>query len=113
VYFFGYFHCFLGFLWLFVTFWKGIILTDIQDLPFQTWVAHRDEYLDEMLRLEGRGSADVYSTCGSCGAPNPIYRCEVQNCYGLGMFCKTCVVAQHEVLPTHWIQVRRLVCLCL
>ncbi|KAJ7024853.1 hypothetical protein C8F04DRAFT_1269860 [Mycena alexandri] len=74
------------------------------DLPFQTWVGHRDEYLDETLRLEGRGDYGVYSTCGGCGAVNPLFRCEHQSCYGPGMFCQTCIVARHEVLPTHWIQ---------
>ncbi|KAJ7170448.1 hypothetical protein C8R43DRAFT_876075, partial [Mycena crocata] len=75
-----------------------------QDLPFQTWVEHRDEYVDKMLRLEGRGSAAIYSTCGSCGQSNPAYRCEHQMCYGPGMFCHSCIVSRHEVLPTHWIQ---------
>ncbi|KAJ7827784.1 hypothetical protein B0H14DRAFT_2595099 [Mycena olivaceomarginata] len=59
-----------------------------------TWVTHRDEYLDEMLRLEGRGNIEVYSACGSCGAENPAYRCESQTCYGPGMFCRTCIVEQ-------------------
>ncbi|KAJ7446784.1 hypothetical protein FB451DRAFT_1343526 [Mycena latifolia] len=74
------------------------------DLPFLTWVDYRDDYLDEMLRLEGRGDASVYSTCVSCQAADPIYRCENQSCHGMGLFCKTCIVAGHEVLPTHWIQ---------
>ncbi|KAK7018251.1 CxC2 domain-containing protein [Favolaschia claudopus] len=74
------------------------------DLPFQTWVGLRDEYLDEMLRLEGRGDAEIYAACASCGEADPRYRCENQTCYGPGMFCKSCVVEQHQVLPTHWIQ---------
>ncbi|KAK6997432.1 CxC2 domain-containing protein [Favolaschia claudopus] len=74
------------------------------DLPFQTWVALRGEYLDEMLRLEGRGSPGTYSACASCGSPDPSYRCENQTCYGPGMFCGSCIVERHEVLPTHWIQ---------
>ncbi|KAJ7021500.1 hypothetical protein C8F04DRAFT_972713, partial [Mycena alexandri] len=68
------------------------------------WVNHRDEYLDETLRLEGRGDYDVYSSCGGCGAVNPMYRCEHQSCYGPGMFCQGCIVKRHQVLPTHWIQ---------
>jgi hypothetical protein len=82
-----------------------IELCAIQDLPFQTWVGHRDEYLDEMLRLEGRGDREIYSTCGGCGEANPAYRCENQACYGTEMFCRHCVVLRHQVLPTHWIQV--------
>ncbi|KAJ7117958.1 hypothetical protein C8R43DRAFT_901603 [Mycena crocata] len=75
-----------------------------QDLPFQTWVEHRDEYLDEVLRLEGRGSRAVFSTCGCCDSADPIYRCEHQMCYGPQLFCQSCIVAKHSVLPTHWIQ---------
>ncbi|KAJ7161942.1 hypothetical protein C8R43DRAFT_880650 [Mycena crocata] len=78
--------------------------TRVQDLPFQTWVEFRDQYLDEMLRLEGRGDAAVYSTCGGCGTANPAFRCENQACFGAEMFCQTCVVARHQVLPTHWLQ---------
>ncbi|KAJ7152235.1 hypothetical protein C8R43DRAFT_1087891 [Mycena crocata] len=74
------------------------------DEPFKTWVVNRDEYLDETLRQEGRGSRAVYSTCGACGLANPAYRCEHQACYGPEMFCQACVVNRHEVLPTHWIQ---------
>ncbi|KAJ7933057.1 hypothetical protein B0H13DRAFT_2307333 [Mycena leptocephala] len=74
------------------------------DLPFLTWVDHRDEYLDEMLRLEGRGEAAIFGTCGTCGESDPHYRCENQTCYGTQLFCRTCIVLRHEVLPTHWVQ---------
>ncbi|KAJ7019382.1 hypothetical protein C8F04DRAFT_1197732, partial [Mycena alexandri] len=69
-----------------------------------TWVGHRDEYLDKMLHLEGRGDFAVYSACGGCGAARPAFRCKHQSCYGPGMFCQLCIVARHQVLPTHWIQ---------
>ncbi|KAJ6452354.1 hypothetical protein C8R47DRAFT_998112, partial [Mycena vitilis] len=68
------------------------------------WVGHREEYLDEMLRLEGRGSHAVYSTCGGCGSAEPQFRCENQSCYGPGLFCQECIVGRHQVLPTHWMQ---------
>ncbi|KAJ6542872.1 hypothetical protein B0H19DRAFT_1268077 [Mycena capillaripes] len=32
------------------------------DYPMLTWANHQDEYLDEFLRLEGRGYAKIYST---------------------------------------------------
>ncbi|KAJ7118517.1 hypothetical protein C8R43DRAFT_1137263 [Mycena crocata] len=74
------------------------------DEPFKTWVDKHDEYLDETLHQEGRGSRDVYSSCGGCGSTNPVYRCENQVCYGPELFCQACIVKRHEVLPTHWIQ---------
>jgi hypothetical protein len=69
-----------------------------------TWVGHRDLYLDEWLRLEGRG--DTYSTCGGCEERDPRFRCEHQACYGCGLFCQRCIVSRHQVLPTHWAEVR-------
>jgi hypothetical protein len=71
-----------------------------------TWAEHQDEYLDEMIRLEGRGYASIYSKCGGCGEPNPRFRCAQQTCFRLSLYCQKCVVARHAVLPTHWIQVR-------
>ncbi|KAJ7859269.1 hypothetical protein B0H13DRAFT_2356157 [Mycena leptocephala] len=74
------------------------------DFPFKTFVRNRDDYLDEMLRLEGRGDADNYSACHGCGALDPIYRCAHQTCYGASLFCSACIVKHHTLLPTHWIE---------
>jgi hypothetical protein len=59
-----------------------------QDYPMLTWATHQDEYLDEVLRLEGRGYLAVYSTCGGCWGLDPTFRCEHQMCNGSGLFCK-------------------------
>ncbi|KAJ7186240.1 hypothetical protein B0H12DRAFT_1032304, partial [Mycena haematopus] len=75
-----------------------------QDYPMRTWAEHQDEYLDELLRLEGRGYAAIYSACGGCGEANPAFRCEHQTCYGPSLYCQKCVVERHAALPTHWIQ---------
>jgi hypothetical protein len=72
-----------------------------------TWAEHQDEYLDELLRLEGRGYKAIHSRCRGCSAPDPIFRCEHQTCYSPSLFCKTCIVQTHSVLPTHWIQVSK------
>ncbi|KAJ7050144.1 hypothetical protein C8F01DRAFT_1001117 [Mycena amicta] len=70
-----------------------------------TWAnEHQNEYLDELLRLEGRGYPAIYSTCGGCGRADPTFRCEHQTCYGPSLFCEPCIVQRHAVLPTHWIQ---------
>ncbi|KAF8209183.1 hypothetical protein K438DRAFT_1572996 [Mycena galopus ATCC 62051] len=69
-----------------------------------TWANHQDEYLEEMLRLEGRGYQAIYSRCGGCEEAAPTFRCEHQTCHGPSLFCKTCIVERHAVLPTHWIQ---------
>ncbi|KAJ7722485.1 hypothetical protein DFH07DRAFT_872061 [Mycena maculata] len=57
-----------------------------------------------MLRLEGRGDADVYGSCGGCNEADPRFRCEHQTCFGCGLFCQRCLVQRHQTLPTHWIQ---------
>ncbi|KAJ7096175.1 hypothetical protein C8R44DRAFT_644543, partial [Mycena epipterygia] len=62
------------------------------------------EYLDEMLRLEGRGSQDAYTKCAKCGEADPLYRCAQQLCHGAWMFCTKCTVENHAQLPTHWIE---------
>jgi hypothetical protein len=85
--------------------WIRAHFITMQDHPMLTWAGHQDEYLDEMLRLEGRGYPAIYSKCGGCGEADPTFRCAQQTCYGPGLFCKECIVARHAVLPTHWIQV--------
>ncbi|KAF8148323.1 hypothetical protein K438DRAFT_1625581 [Mycena galopus ATCC 62051] len=69
-----------------------------------TWAEHQDEYLDEFLRHEGRGYANIYSTCGGCGNVNPTYRCAQQTCHGPSLYCGGCIISRHAALPTHWIQ---------
>ncbi|KAJ7851615.1 hypothetical protein B0H14DRAFT_2355115, partial [Mycena olivaceomarginata] len=74
------------------------------DYPMLTWAEYQDEYLDEFLRLEGRGYRAIHSMCGGCSRPDPTFRCEHQTCNGPSLFCQTCIVRGHSVLPTHWIQ---------
>ncbi|KAJ7800789.1 hypothetical protein B0H14DRAFT_2155905, partial [Mycena olivaceomarginata] len=74
------------------------------DYPMLTWANYQDEYLDEMIRLEGRGYAAIYSKCRDCESCDPTFRCEHQTCYGPSLFCQTCIVKRHAVLPMHWIQ---------
>ncbi|KAJ7070279.1 hypothetical protein B0H15DRAFT_793705 [Mycena belliarum] len=64
----------------------------------------RDEFLDEMLRLEGRGEDIAHAQCAGCGTPDPTFRCARQLCHGAHMSCRTCIVQQHRLLPTHWIE---------
>lgn len=74
------------------------------------WSGHYiQEYLDELIRLEGRGDANKLSRCPSCkptqiDADEPIYRCD--DCAGSLMECQTCCVSRHERLPLHIVKVR-------
>ncbi|KAJ7120555.1 hypothetical protein C8R43DRAFT_900678 [Mycena crocata] len=77
----------------------------MQDNPMKVWMANfRPETLDEMLRGEGRGSADVYISCAKCKLPNPLFRCSRQTCIGAAMYCEPCVVQLHQQLPTHLLE---------
>ncbi|KAF7367657.1 CxC2 domain-containing protein [Mycena sanguinolenta] len=72
--------------------------------PMMTWMEYRDEYLDEMLRLEGRGAAISHTRCASCEEDSPLFRCANQVCHGPEMFCVACIIKSHACLPTHWIE---------
>lgn len=76
-----------------------------QDFPLSAWIPFRDEYLDEMLRLEGRGGPLLSEVCFLCrAATNPEFRC-AEDCCGGGMTCRECTLASHKRLPLHWIEV--------
>lgn len=71
----------------------------------KTFGENQDLFLDEWLRLEGRGEPKMYEKCSGCTETSPRFRCEHQTCFGTGLFCQTCMVLRHQVLPTHWIEV--------
>lgn len=79
-------------------------LTSLQDNPLRSWLPHRAEYLEEMLRLEGRGDCMRATVCSSCGIGTPGLRCK--DCFGRQLVCEKCVVAQHHRSPFHRIEVR-------
>ncbi|THU77010.1 hypothetical protein K435DRAFT_703408 [Dendrothele bispora CBS 962.96] len=80
-----------------------------QDQPLKEWIPYRDEYLSELLRLEGRGDVEK-DECPWCGEPSEdedgehvsFYRC--MQCFGEDLMCKTCCVKRHEANPLHVIE---------
>ncbi|KDR66325.1 hypothetical protein GALMADRAFT_1156932 [Galerina marginata CBS 339.88] len=79
--------------------------------PMVLWKeGFRDIYLDEMLRLEGRGDAwaDGEAVCTDCMArkvdpPAPgVYRCA--ECFLPALLCKECCLRRHRILPLHTIE---------
>jgi hypothetical protein len=67
------------------------------------WVSHsRGSTLDELIRMEGRGSY-IQSICAECSKPQPTLRCE--DCFGRELFCQDCVVKLHIRNPLHHIKV--------
>ncbi|KAJ7642540.1 hypothetical protein B0H17DRAFT_1148798 [Mycena rosella] len=74
------------------------------DYLLKAFMEFCDEFLDEMLRLEGHGDPIGYTKCAGCAEIAPTFRCTHQLCHGLQLFCKPCIVREHKVLPTHWIE---------
>lgn len=70
------------------------------------WVPTCDDYLSELMRLEGRGDADV-GTCPGCGGKNgqpPLYRC-ISNCFSCALVCEKCCRTRHQDRPLDIIEV--------
>ncbi|KAK6974082.1 CxC2 domain-containing protein [Favolaschia claudopus] len=87
------------------------------DRPMRNWWVRVDEYLEESLRREGRGSARVYGRCAGSRCADPLrvcpnrvcdglpeWRCVDQACAGEAMYCRGCIVAIHARLPTHFVE---------
>ncbi|TFK77840.1 hypothetical protein K466DRAFT_448386, partial [Polyporus arcularius HHB13444] len=67
------------------------------------WHDEVQNYLDEFMRLEGRGDYSG-STCPRCSntfhpEDSPGYRCD--DCDDSALYCKTCTIAQHIQQPLH------------
>ncbi|TFK58945.1 hypothetical protein BDN72DRAFT_781409 [Pluteus cervinus] len=76
-----------------------------QEHPLLNWIPYRDQFLQESIRLEGRGLEDgATMVCGSCGESDaPAYhRCE--SCFDFRFFCGKCIVRNHAANPLHWVQ---------
>ncbi|OBZ77742.1 hypothetical protein A0H81_02190 [Grifola frondosa] len=71
------------------------------DRPLLEWLPHRDAYLSELLRLEGRGDF-TSEDCPTCAAGRAIYRC--MDCQDQSLSCAACMVTLHEWIPLHRIQ---------
>jgi hypothetical protein len=65
---------------------------------------HLTNYVEECLRLDGRGEHCSYSTCRLCSKGRADYRCA--HCVSGGeLLCRACIVAAHSKLPFHVIEV--------
>lgn len=91
---------------LFLSLSKYVPITGLsQDNPLQTWRLHVQEFLEELLRYDGRGDW-VQSTdrCPSCNLMRPtVIRCE--DCYGRLVVCEECAKVSHMAHPFHRIKV--------
>lgn len=79
--------------------------TACQDNPLSVWVRERENFLLELLRLDGRGDFIFDQVCeGHDGCQgHPDYRC--RDCFGTALYCKGCMLARHQESPLHRLQV--------
>lgn len=69
----------------------------------ETWIEFRDEYLDELMRMEGRADS-ANAICAGCVAEGACFRCK--DCTGGPMWCLDCVLLRHNQNPLHRVEVR-------
>ncbi|KAG6819829.1 hypothetical protein H0H93_008178 [Arthromyces matolae] len=71
------------------------------DNPMNEWLTNnRETFLQEFLRLEGRGGYEGHCACGE--ETGVDYRC--LDCLYSAMECKECILANHKGLPLHRIE---------
>ncbi|KAK6981487.1 CxC2 domain-containing protein [Favolaschia claudopus] len=76
------------------------------DRPMAQWLRDRRmRYLDELLRLEGRGDHRYQTKCAGCtrAAEEAVFRCK--DCFTDALFCKSCLVLEHKDNPLHRIEI--------
>ncbi|KAH8106476.1 hypothetical protein DFH11DRAFT_1691850 [Phellopilus nigrolimitatus] len=67
------------------------------------WLPLRQEYLDELIRHDGRGEfASGEDKCPACASASITHRC--LDCFGFPVSCKNCLLVAHRSLPLHAIE---------
>jgi hypothetical protein len=85
---------------------SGMSLTGLQDNPHAQFAQEdREEFLDELVRQDGRGDYVYQRLCAAagCAASSPAYRCS--DCLHPCLYCERCVKLMHESLPLHHLEV--------
>ncbi|KAF8191761.1 hypothetical protein BJ912DRAFT_1021968 [Pholiota molesta] len=73
--------------------------------PIEFWTPHIDLYVNELLRLEGRGYASSQTHCYQKGCKELVtngYRCS--DCECVMLLCNQCICIAHKHLPFHRIK---------
>ncbi|KAJ6591797.1 hypothetical protein DFH09DRAFT_1306514 [Mycena vulgaris] len=77
---------------------------DETDHPILAFIPQRNDFLDGLLRHEGRGPWWTKGCMGvGCLALQAEYRCE--DCFGGWLFCRACIVERHRDEPLHIVQI--------
>jgi len=84
------------------TLFDDLIPIHIQS-TLEQWIQYREEFADELIKLEAPRLGNQQSPCQDCGAPEALFRC--LDCFAFGPACQNCTVHQHEHHIFHRIQV--------
>ncbi|KAL1698878.1 hypothetical protein EV121DRAFT_296717 [Schizophyllum commune] len=78
--------------------WKRRFYTT-SDEPLRDFQKHADEYMEEFVRVDGRGDAAdcPCPTCQPGQEDAPRYRCT--GCTGFSLYCRSCMVEMHSKRP--------------
>jgi hypothetical protein len=76
--------------------------TIMQGKALQVWQSDANMFLEEFLRLDGRGDYAQDTKC-VCGKEDVIYRC--QDCHGCELLCHSCMINIHARQPLHRMEV--------
>ncbi|TFY55526.1 hypothetical protein EVJ58_g8192 [Rhodofomes roseus] len=68
------------------------------DNPLREWTPEIDDWLAELIRLEGRCGYSTTS-CAQCNSDDSPFRC--RDCLDGRMYCQSCILCQHRALPFH------------
>lgn len=92
---------------------SAALLTSKQDLPLKNWYPLRNEYLNELLCLEGR-EGYMNESCLTCTSSEPRGRAEYRcgDCFQPQLRCKTCILAAHADTLFHRVYVSPSTYLC-
>lgn len=69
----------------------------------EQWIPHREEFADELFKLEALYLGDKPAPCQICSSDIAPFRC--LDCFSFGPACEDCVLRQHEHHIFHRIQV--------
>ena len=78
----------------------------IQDNPLLLWMAERDTFLNELIRLEGTGDFTTNGKCELC-RNDGTYRC--LDCHAVQSLCGGCLSRVHSFNPFHIVEVSLLI----
>ncbi|KAJ7041341.1 hypothetical protein C8F04DRAFT_1253041 [Mycena alexandri] len=83
---------------------------NLSDRPLELWVADNlEQFVDEILRLEGCGDYYKQARCAECNVPGgQTHRC--QSYFTDSLFCQPCMVRLHADSPFHVIETWNGIC---